>query len=117
DYINSIKDTINKSSSFGGLSVSSTEKKEFEKYLLARDREGLTQYERELKDNPVQTQLELAYLKFKKFDFSKVANKAKTQETRRIKNLIKSKDTTPKGQSRKVNTSKGGDLSAFRSIY
>lgn len=116
EYVANIKTTINNASNLAGLNIGPNDKKEFEKYLLGRDKEGLTQYEREVQENPIQTQIELAYLKFKKFDFSKVANKAKTEETRRIKNLIKTKDITPKGQSKKIEQDKGSDLSAFRSI-
>lgn len=99
-----------------GLSVGPNEKKEFQRYLLARDKEGLTQYEREVQENPIQTQLDLAYLKFKKFDFSKLANKVKTQETKRIKGLIKTKDTSPQGKSRTVDISRSGSLDAFKSL-
>lgn len=117
EYVSEIKNTINSSSDLGGLTVSNADKKQFEKYLLSRDKDGLTQYERELKENPVKTQLELAYLKFKKFNFSKVANKVKTEEARRIKGLVKSKDTTPKGNSKRVERQTKADLSGFASLF
>lgn len=116
EYISQLEGTINNSSTLGGLSVGPNEKKEFQRYLLARDKEGLTQYEREVQENPIQTQLDLAYLKFKKFDFSKLANKVKTQETKRIKGLIKTKDTSPQGKSRTVDISRSGSLDAFKSL-
>lgn len=117
-YINEIKNTISTSDSLGGLSINNSDKKSFEKYLLQRDKEGLTQYEKELKDNPIKTQLELAYLKFKKFNFAKVANKVKTDEARRIKGLVKSKDATTKGGSKRVKSvdETGSDFSAFESF-
>lgn len=116
EYIRTLNSTIENSSTLGGLSVGPTEKKDFQKYLLVRDKEGLTQYEREVQENPIQTQLDLAYLKFKKFDFSKLANKVKTQEAKRIKGLIKTKDTTVKGKSKRIDTTKSGSLDAFKNL-
>lgn len=113
EYIGQIKNTIKTSNNLAGLTLTPSEKSEFEKYLLQKDGEGLTKYERELQDNPIQTQLELAYLKFKKYDFSKVANKVKTEETRRIRNLIKNTDKS-NGKSPQVKKTEAGDLSAFK---
>lgn len=115
EYIGNIKSTIENSNDFAGLSVSKSDKKKFEQYLLGRDKEGLTQYERDLQKDPIKTQLELAYLKFKNYDFSKIKNQAKTEETKRIKNLIKTKETTVKGKSKRVESNKP-DLSGFRKM-
>lgn len=116
EYISEIKNTINSSNTFGGLTVNSKDKKEFENYLLRKDREGLTKYERDLQEDPLKTQLDLAYLKFKNFDFSKVANEVRTKETKRIKNLIKTKDTSPKGGgSRPVNSK--DPLEGFKTVF
>lgn len=114
-YINTIKNTIESSNQLAGLSLTPSEKAEFQKYLLQSDKEGLTQYQRELNENPIQTQLELAYLKFKKYDFSKVTKQVKTEETRRIKNLIKNSDKVNSRSPQVTNNSKQGDLSAFKS--
>lgn len=114
NYINSIKSTISSSNQIAGLSISPSEKIEFEKYLLQTDDQGLTKYQKELNENPIQTQLELAYLKFKKYNFSKVTKQVKTEETRRIKNLIKNSDKV-NSRSPQVTNNKQGDLSAFKS--
>lgn len=114
-YINNIKSTIESSSQLAGLSLTPSEKSEFQKYLLQSDKDGLTQYQKELNENPIQTQLELAYLKFKKYDFSKVTKQVKTEETRRIKNLIKNTDRVNSRSPQVTNNSKQGDLSAFKS--
>lgn len=99
-YIENVKTFIASSNTLGGLAIDNKDKKAFEDYLLKRDREGYTEYEKDLSANPLQTQIELAYLKFKNYDFSKVASKVKTEETKRIRNLIKNKDTSPKGGTR-----------------
>lgn len=115
NYIKELKSTINNSSSLGGLPVSASDKKAFESYLLDRGKDGLTQYEKDLQENPTKTQLELAFLKFKKFDFSKIEKRVKTEETKRIKGIIKTKDVTPKGKSKRIDSSKN-DLSGFRKL-
>lgn len=116
EYINNIKTTIESSTDFAGLSISKTDKKKFEQYLLGRDKEGLTQYERDLQKDPIKTQLELAYLKFKNYDFSKIKNQAVTEETKRIKGIFKAKENTVKGKSRKIDSNDTVDLSGFRKM-
>lgn len=115
EYINTIKETISSSSNIAGLTVSPSDKKEFERYLLETDNEGLTKYSRELNEDPVKTQLELAYLKFKKYDFSKVVKQAKTEATRQIRGIIKNSDKTAARSPQVVRDNKAGDLSAFKS--
>lgn len=114
-YINEVNTTIESSNELAGLSLTPSEKAEFKKYLLNTDSEGLTKYQRELNENPVKTQLELAYLKFKKYDFSKVSRQAITKETKRIANLVRQTDKTG-GRSPQVNNKTAGDLSAFRGL-
>lgn len=116
-YIGDIKSAINSSNTLGGLEVSTADKKEFEKYLLQKDKSGQTQYEKELKENPMQTQIELAYLKFKKFNFEKLAKQVKTSETKRIRNLVKVKDKTVSGKSKQIARKKSGDLSGFKQLF
>lgn len=114
-YLDTIRNTISTSESLGGLSISNSEKKEFEKYLLNKNKDGYTAYEKDISEDPIKTQLELAYLKFKKFDFSKVAKEAVTKETKRIKGIVKSKDPLNKGKSRRIRSieEEAADLSAF----
>lgn len=114
NYVNEINKTIEGSTDLAGLTLSPSEKIEFKKYLLDVDNEGLTKYQKELNDNPVKTQLELAYLKFKKYDFSKVTKQATTQATRHIKNIIKQTDKTNARSNQQVTRSTSGDLSAFK---
>lgn len=115
NYISEIKETINNSNNIAGLVVSPSDKSDFEKYILERDSEGLTKYERELQENPVKTQLELAYLKFKKYDFGKVAKQAETQATKRIAGIIRNTDKTA-AKSPQITKRDAGDLSAFKNL-
>lgn len=116
EYIKSINNTIETSTQLAGIPVTPSEKTEFQKYLLQTGSDGMTQYQREINEDPVKTQLELAYLKFKKYDFSKVSKQIQTQETRRIKNIIKNSDKV-NSRSPQVTKSKAGDLSAFKSQF
>lgn len=116
EYINTIKNTIHSSNQIAGLQITDAEKAQFEKYLLETDKDGLTRYAREIQENPIQTQIELAYLKFKKFDFSKVAKEIRTKETRNFKRKIVETDKTV-GSSINRNVSKNdGGLAAFRNL-
>lgn len=112
-YINNIHKTIEESSQLAGLPITPAEKKDFQRYLLQADADGITQYQREIQEDPIKTQLELAYLKFKKYDFSKVTKQVKTQEAKRIRNLIKNSDKV-NSRSPQITKSKPGDLSAFK---
>lgn len=116
EYIKSINNTIETSTQLAGIPVTPSEKTEFQKYLLQTGSDGLTQYQREINEDPIKTQLELAYLKFKKYDFSKVSKQIRTQETRRIKNIIKNSDKV-NSRTPQVVKSKAGDLSAFKSQF
>lgn len=114
-YISTIKSTINDSSTIAGLTVSPSDKKEFERYLLETDSEGMTKYSRELNEDPIKTQLELAYLKFKKYDFSKVVKQATTEATKKIRGIIKDSDKRSARSPQVSRDNKSGDLSAFKS--
>lgn len=116
EYINTVKNSIRSSNQIAGLQITDAEKAQFEKYLLETDRDGLTGYAKEIQANPIQTQLELAYLKFKKFDFSKVAKEIRTKETRNFKKKIVETDKTV-GSSINRNVPKNdGGLGAFRNL-
>jgi len=117
-YISELNKVIETSDSMAGLPLTKREKEDFRSYLLDRDRSGLTRYEKDLQDNSVKTQLELAYLKYKKYDFTAASKKGETVATQKFKNILKSKDNTVKGQSNKVDVSSGdkADFSAFKAF-
>lgn len=116
DYINTVKTSIRSSNQIAGLQINDSEKAQFEKYLLDVDKDGLTPYAKEIQENPVQTQLELAYLKFKKFDFSKVAKEIRSKETRNFKRKIVETDKTVSSSINRNVEKNDGNLSGFRSL-
>lgn len=116
DYIDNVRGTIQNSNSIAGLEISQAEKSEFEKYLLQADKEGLTKYQRDLNENPIQTQLELAYLKFKKYDFSRISKQVKNQEVKNLRNFIKNSDKTVATSVQRPTGGDQGNLSAFKQL-
>lgn len=116
-YISTINNSIDTSESIAGLNVDSKDKIAFKQYLLGRDKEGLTSYERDLQEDPVKTQLELAYLKFKKYDFSKAAKQGETKATQRIKDIFKKSETNnTSGKSVEEVSRSENQFEAFRSF-
>lgn len=111
-YINTISSTIDTADTLAGLPITAAEKTELKKYILARDKEGLTPYERDYAEDPIKTQLELAFLKYKKFDFSKAVKAGETQATQKFKDIFKNSETNIK-TGKSVGETKTSSLSAF----
>lgn len=118
EYVNSVKKLIKESKEIAGLEISEAEKKQVEDYLFKRDRQGLTQYQKELNEDPIKTQVELAYLKFKKYDFAKVAKKAESTAAAKIRSkIIARTETTLKGESAQQHGNNKSDFSAFENMF
>lgn len=111
-YISTVNNTIDSAESLAGLPIDKSKRLEFKKYLLQADKEGLTQYAKEVAENPVQTQLELAYLKFLKFDFTNAVKAGETAATQKFKNIFKSNETNIK-TGKSVGETSSSELSAF----
>jgi len=115
NYINSVEKIIKESKEIAGLAISDKEKAEFEKYLLKADKTGKTAYSIELEKDPIKTQIELAYLKFKNYDFKNVATKAKSEATKELKKIFKSNEKTTVGKT--ATQKQTDDFSAFKSMW
>lgn len=114
-YINTVSSTIETSTNIAGLEISNREKEDFKRYLLATDNQGMTQYQKELQDNPIQTQLELAYLKYKKYDFANAKKAGATETASKLKNIFKNTETTVKtGRGSEQAEEQAGNLDAFK---
>lgn len=114
-YINTINNSIETANEIAGLEISKKEKDDFRRYLLAVDKDGMTQYQRELQENPVQTQLELAYLKYKKYDFANAKKAGAKETTNKLKSIFKNNETTVKaGRSSEQVEEQLGNLDAFK---
>lgn len=119
EYISTLQNTIKSSSDFAGIPIDDKTKKAFEAYLLTKDKTGVTGYQKDLNEDPIKTQLELAYLKFIKYNFKDATAKAKSEVTKDLKKIFKNNEGSIKGKSREVDitNSRGADLSAFKNIF
>ncbi len=115
-YINSIKDTITTSKDLAGLQISEKEKKEFSDYLLkVNPKTGQTKYQEDLSKDYVKSSVELAYLKYKNYDFSKAEKAGASKATKEFKDKIFTKqEKAPSGRTQ--DEAKAIDFSAFRSF-
>lgn len=111
--IKQLEDTIENSEEIAGIKVTKAERKALHSYMLDRDKEGLTGWQKDLKQGGTKTQLALAFLQMKKFDFKKIAKQATTEVTKQYKDIFDGKNTTVKGRSQKVENQGNGDLSVF----
>jgi len=117
EYVSDIQRIIKESKEIAGLEIPEAEKKTFENYLFKRDKAGLTAYQKDLQENPNKTQVELAYLKFKKYDFAKAAKKGENAAARKIRETVLSKtETTVKGSTADVPRN-SSDFSAFEKMF
>jgi|GEM_PF-6597446 len=121
NYISSLQKVITDSPKIAGLEVKDKEREEFKNYLLKKDKSGLTGYQRDIQANPLQTQVELAFLKFKKFDYSKVTKQAETTSTKKLKEILSRPSNAPvKGSSsiveNKPSEKKEAEVKAFRNF-
>jgi hypothetical protein len=113
NYISTVNTTIDTADAIAGLPITPKEKADFKRYLLQADKEGFTPYAREVAEDPIKTQLELAYLKFMKYDFSKAIKVGETQAARKYKDIFKSNETNIKTGKSIEEVSSNMDLSAF----
>lgn len=115
EYVTNVQKIIKDSKTLAGLELSDKDRKEFEPYLFKKGKDGLTQYQRDLGENPILTQAELAFLKFKKYDFAKATKKGESEAARKIREKVISKtETTVKGST--ADTANKSDFSAFEKM-
>lgn len=113
NYQKLVDTTIESSTNLAGLEITKAEKDSFKKYLLLRDKDGLTSYEREVQEDPVKTQLELAYLKFKKYDFASAKKQGESEATKKLNWKLKNNDKTVTGGKSSQEVKDEGGLGAF----
>lgn len=113
-YINDVSTTIDTAESLAGLSIAKADKDAFKKYLLAVDKEGVTQYQRDVNSNPIKTQIELAYLKFKNYDFSKAVKEGERKAVKNMKKVFRqSENTVNTGRSSHTRADEDANFDAF----
>lgn len=116
EYVTGVQTFIKGSNEIAGLAINTNEKQVFEDYLFKKDKSGLTQYQKDINEDPQKTQIELAFIKFKKYDFSKVAKKAESTAAQKIrKSILTKNEGTVQGMSK--DTTKTSDISAFEKMF
>lgn len=116
EYVTGVQTFIKGSNEIAGLAINANEKQVFEDYLFKKDKSGLTQYQKDINEDPQKTQIELAFIKFKKYDFSKVAKKAESTAAQKIrKSILTKNEGTVQGMSK--DTTKTSDISAFEKMF
>lgn len=99
EAVTKLEDSIFKSTEIAGFELTKEERQQFRDYVLKRDKTGKTQYERDMSEE--KSELELAFLKFKKIDASYVDSKIETKKTLGLKKaLSKHKDTMAEVKSK-----------------
>lgn len=86
-YWDNVVNTIKNSEEIGGLPINKENKDKLAKHLTERGKDGLTNYERNLKTDKDRA-LKFAYVDMLNFDFSTLETKAKTKATQDIKKAI-----------------------------
>lgn len=118
EYIESIKSTINTSKSLAGLEIPDKEKKDFSEYLLkVNPKTNMTKYQEDLAQDYVKNSVELAYLKFKKYDFTKAKQEGKSDATKEMKNKIFKTNEKTISTGKSPNDNKAVDFSPFKKMF
>lgn len=119
EYVSTLKETISKSDNIAGLKLNERDKKAFSEYLTKVDRNGKTDYAKDLEKDYMNNSIALAYFKFKNFNFSDIEKKVEKKVTKDIKSKMFSKTTkTIKSSNRTPH--EGSDtesFSAFKNIW
>jgi hypothetical protein len=116
--IEDIKKEIKSSKEIAGLPISDSQKEAFIKYLLAVDKSGKTSYQKETEIDPVKIAIELAWVKFNKYDWSKATKQAKKEVTENLKQMFKKSETTIKGKTNEPPAKqKADDFGSFGKFF
>jgi hypothetical protein len=117
EYVENIKSTITTSKSLAGLDISEKEKKDFQDYILkVNPKTNMTKYQEDLAKDYVKNSVELAYLKFKNYDFTKAKQAGKSEATKEIRDKIFTKNEKPP-VGKTATEAQAVDFSAFRSMF
>ena len=118
DYISTVKTTITKSKDIAGLPISEKDKQAFINYLTKADREGKTEYEKDLAKDYMNNSLALAYFKFKNFNFESIEKKAEQKVVKSLKSkMFKPSTVKPSGSGRPQGSTSKSDLDVFKKIF
>lgn len=117
NYLTSIKSKIKESKDIAGLPISEKDKQSFITYLTKVDKNGETEYTKDLAKDYMNNSLALAYFKFKNFNFETIEKKAEQKVVKSLKNkMFKPTTVKPTGATGREQVSKA-DLEIFKTIF
>jgi hypothetical protein len=102
-YWDNIQNTVKNAKDISGLPISDNKKQEFLDYIMKRDKDGMTAYERKLRKDPL-ANIKAAYADFMNYEFADLKRSVKTEVVKDLKknlsrftdkNANSSKSTTP----------------------
>ncbi len=109
-YLDTVKDTISEAQDFGGIPVTNKDKREFYDYFTKPvNKEGHTKYALDLKKDPINNGLKLAYYLYKGFSFKDVEKKAESNAAKKLKERLETASS-----SRKNSKSTNVNYKAFK---
>ncbi len=114
-YWDDISETINKSDSIGGIPIPKGKKKEFADFLMLKDKDGLTGYQKKIANK--EESLKLALASFLNHNYDSIKKEVKTEVTKDLKKTIsRFTDTAAKSKSAvEIETdTRKPDFSAFK---
>lgn len=117
ERISTIESYINKADNIAGLAIDKSEKEKFFEWLTKPGRDGLTGYVKSMKDNILEESIKLAYLKYKDFNYTKVASETKKEAALELKKAFKkATEKKPKSSGSQRRETAPADLSGFRGL-
>lgn len=105
-YLNTLEDYIEKSEDIAGLPINKKDKSKFMDYITVPDKDGYTQYQKDIKKDLMKNSTALAYIMYKGFDFSDLEKKVKSKATSDFERKLGNMKT---GASSKNNSQRNSD--------
>jgi hypothetical protein len=101
EYWNDVKSKISSWDKVGDFPIIDKDKPMFFEYLSKRDKEGKTQYQRDLETDK-EASIKMAYIQYKKFNLESIKKSVKTEISKDVKKTI-SKFSDSNGKSKSSN--------------
>jgi hypothetical protein len=113
-YWEDVKATIKSWDSVGNFPILEKDKSAFFDYLTKPDKNGVTQYQKELSEDKAAS-IKMAYIQFKKFNTASLKNAVESDVVKKVKNsLNKFNSANKSGKSNEVREQSASNFSDFK---
>lgn len=114
NYWNSVKTSIKNWEKVGDFPIVEKDKDNFFRYLTERDKEGRTQYEKELAQDK-EAAIKMAYIQYKKFNTESIKKTVKSEVTKDIKKTLnKFTDSNAKSKTADTKSENANKYTGFK---